>query len=299
MNMADQAEKLRTVAAGKRPEESPERRKPFAGMSRVIAVTSGKGGVGKTSLVVNLGLSLVRNGYRVVLIDADLGLANIDVMINSYPSHNLNDVINGSMKLKEIITRGPLDMKIIPGGSGFYDLANLDRSRRNHLLDQFKELEGEGDYILLDTAAGISRNVIDFVEAADDFILVTTPEPTALTDAYSLLKVIAGRGCRQKSNVVVNLTRNLQQGYRVFSGLKRAVQQYLPELEISYLGDIRYDIAVSSAVHDFSPFVISRPGSPASMAMARIAWRLASNEEAKEPITKGIVGFINRLKEKR
>ncbi len=295
--MADQAEQLRIEVNTKKPEGESRGRSSAAGKCRVIAVSSGKGGVGKTSLVLNLGLALIKLGHRVVVIDADLGLANIDVMLNSMPRFNLADVLNGTKGIRDIIMHGPMDIKVVPGGSGLYDLANLDRVKRQVLIEQLKDLEDEGDYIIIDTAAGISRNVISFIGAADDFILVTTPEPTALTDAYGMLKVLSEQNLKKFCHVIVNSTRNLQQGYKTYSGLNRVVQSYLPSMELNYLGEVRYDLAVSSAVHSFSPFIISKPRSAASAAVNRIAWRLTSNGKQEKPGLTGIAGFIRRLKE--
>lgn len=295
--MADQAEQLRVDAREKTPVLKADRDPSSASTCRVITVSSGKGGVGKTSLVLNLGLALVRMGHRVVVIDADLGLANIDVMLNSVPRFNLSDVLSGEKSIRDIIMRGPLDLKIIPGGSGLFDLANLDRGKRQVLIDQFSDLEEEGDFILIDTSAGISRNVVGFIGAADDFILVTTPEPTALTDAYGMLKVVSEKKLKRLSHVVVNSTKNLHQGYKTFTGLNRVVASYLPAMELNYLGEVRYDSAVSNAVHSFSPFLISKPRSAASTAVNRIAWRLASNGRWQGPEKKGLAAFIDRLKE--
>ncbi len=295
--MGDQAEQLRIDVNMKNPEQQSSRKPSAAGKCRVMTVSSGKGGVGKTSLVLNLGLALIKLGHRVVVIDADLGLANIDVMLNAIPRFNLSDVLNGTKSIKEIIMRGPMDIKVVPGGSGLFDLANLDRVKRQVLIDQLGDLEDEGDFIIIDTAAGISRNVISFIGAADDFILVTTPEPTALTDAYGMLKVVSEQNLKKFCHVVVNSTRNLQQGYKTYSGLNRVVHSYLPSMELNYLGEVRYDPAVSSAVHSFSPFLISKPRSAASAAVNRIAWRLTANGKCEEPVTKGIAGFIRRLKE--
>ncbi len=292
--MKDQAEQLRTAVQNKSLQNSGGA-SSIAGQAKVYAITSGKGGVGKTSLVVNLGLALSRIGYRVIILDADLGLANIDVMFNSLPRYNIGDVIDGAKSLSEIIMEGPLNLKIIPGGSGLYELANLDQAKRQNLLEQVVELENEADYILIDTAAGITRNVISFVEAADEFILITTPEPTAMTDAYSLLKIVAERGQKKEGRIVVNLTHSLEHGQKVFKGLNRVTQQYLPAMELTYLGEVRYDPAVSRAVHNFSPFVVSRPQSMASTAVNRIAWRIA-NGEAKERPKRGLAAFINRLR---
>ncbi|MGM0651876.1 MAG: AAA family ATPase, partial [Bacillota bacterium] len=209
----DQAEKLRADAVSRDFQQFSPGAKKLPGQCRVIAVSSGKGGVGKTSLVLNLGLSLIKMDYRVVVIDADLGLANLDVMLNVMPRYSLSDVISGEKSLRDIMINGPLDLKIIPGSSGIYDLANLDQVKRGLLLDQLKGIEEEGDYILIDTAAGISRNVLSFIGAADDFILITTPEPTALADAYGMLKVLTEKQLKSRSLVVVNSTRTIEQGY--------------------------------------------------------------------------------------
>jgi flagellar biosynthesis protein FlhG len=292
----DQAEQLRIDAMTADAAGSSPARKPLSGKCRVIAVSSGKGGVGKTSLTLNLGLALIRLGYKVVIIDADLGLANIDVMINATPRYNLADVISGEKKVSDILLRGPLDLKIVPGGSGVFELANLDRGKRQGLIDQLADLESEGDFILIDTAAGLSRNVISFVGAADDLILVTTPEPTALTDAYGMLKVLVEKKLKHKSHVVVNSTRGMQQGCKTFDGLNRVVCKYMPGMKLNFLGDVRYDPVVSSAVHTFSPFVISRPRSPASVSVSRIAWRLASRDNKAEVEKQGVAGFFERLK---
>jgi flagellar biosynthesis protein FlhG len=292
----DQAEQLRIDAMAAGTAGSSAADKPLSGKCRVIAVSSGKGGVGKTSLTLNLGLALIRLGHKVVIIDADLGLANIDVMVNLTPRYNLVDVISGEKRVSDIMLRGPLDLKIIPGGSGVFELANLDRGKRQSLIDQLSDLESEGDYILIDTAAGLSRNVISFVGAADDLILVTTPEPTALTDAYGMLKVLTEKRLKSSSHVVINSTRGMQQGYKTFEGLNRVVSKYLPKMKLNYLGDVRFDPAVSSAVHSFSPFVISRPRSPASVSVNRIAWRIASRDDKTVVEKPGVAGFFERLK---
>lgn len=293
----DQAEKLRAAAYAGIAESFPGKNRSEVGSCRVIAVASGKGGVGKTSLVLNLGLSLIHLGYRVTVIDADLGMANIDVMLNALPQYSLADVAAGDKNLCDIMICGPLDIKIIPGSSGLFEMANIDSVKRQRLLDQFSALEKENDFIIIDTAAGISRNVISFIGAADGFILVTTPEPTALTDAYGLLKVLSERGLKRKSHVIVNSTRSLRQGDKTFSGLNRVVQKYLPAMKLVYLGDIGHDQAVSSAVHSFIPFVLHKPHSAAAIAVKRIAWRLAANGGIAVVNKPGPGGLISRLRE--
>ncbi len=296
MMSVDQAEQLRIVMEDAKTAAECAHSARRNSNCRTIAISSGKGGVGKSSLALNLSLALIRQGAGVVLLDADLGLANIDVMLNTVPRYTLADVINGERKVKDIIVRGPLDLKIIPGGSGLFNLANLDRVRRDMIISQLGDLEQEGNYIIIDTGAGLSRNVLSFIAAAEELILVTTPEPTALTDAYGMLKVLTEKKMRDTSFVVVNTTRNLQQGLRTFDSLNRVAARYLPAMQLSYLGDIRYDPAVSGAVHTFTPFLINRPHSAASIAVNRIAWRIAS-ERVVEPGRKtGVSGFLSRLK---
>jgi len=177
-----------------------------------------------------------------------------------------------------------------------FDLANLDMVRRNQLLDKLQVLESEGEIILLDTSAGISKNVTDFIKVADEFILVTTPEPLALTDAYGMLKIIAGNNLNRSGYVVVNCVRHMLQGERIFERLQNMVQNFLPGLKIRYLGSIDYDPAISLAVQDFSPFLLKYPESMAAASIHKIAWRLLSNEGFQPPPRRKL-SFIERLKQ--
>lgn len=289
----DQAEKLR--AAVRKGHTAAEKGRQC--QSRVIAVTSGKGGVGKTNLVLNLALKLAQMNHRVVVFDADLGLGNVDILINAVPEYTLEDVISGEKDILEIIIEGPCNLKIVPGGSGLFDLANLDMARRNRLLDKLQVLENEGEIILLDTSAGISKNVTDFIKVADEFILVTTPEPLALADAYGLLKVIAGDNLNSSGYLVVNCVKHMLQGERTFNRLENMVQNFLPGLKIRYLGSIEYDSAVSLAVQDFSPFLLKYPNSPAAASIHQIAWRLLSNAGFQPPPLRRKTSFVERLKQ--
>ncbi|NLA27832.1 MAG: MinD/ParA family protein [Firmicutes bacterium] len=288
----DQAEKLRAAV---RKDYMAANKVERQHNSRVIAVTSGKGGVGKTNLVLNLALKLAQMNCRVVVIDADLGLANVDILLNILPEHTLEDVISGKKEILEILLEGPQGIKIVPGGSGLFDLANLDLVRRNRLLDKLRVLERYGEIILLDTSAGISKNVIDFIRIADEFIMVTTPEPTALTDGYGMLKIIAGHNLHRSGYVVVNYTKEMLEGERTFKRLQSMVQKFLPGFEIRYLGGIGYDRAVAMAVQDFSPFLLKYPESAAAASIHNIAWRLLSNE-GFQPTSQGKLSFIERLK---
>ncbi len=294
--MSDQAEQLRNEVLTRDLNEQSRDKCSSNDSCKVITISSGKGGVGKTSITLNLGLALTRMGCRVIIIDADLGLANIDIMINALPQYTLADLFNGQKNIRDIIVTGPQDIKIVPGGSGLFDLANLDRSRRQILIDQLADLEKEGDYILIDTAAGISKNVTSFIKAADDCILVTTPEPTALTDAYGMLKVMAENSLKESCYVVVNLTKNISQGNKSYSSLKRVAERYLPGIGLHYLGDVRFDPVVSTAVHSFMPFMLSRPRSSAALAVNRIAWRIVGRQDGEELINSRInKSFINRF----
>jgi flagellar biosynthesis protein FlhG len=182
----DQAHELRRLAAGRRAADAPAR---VAGDTRVIAITSGKGGVGKTSVTTNLAVTLARWGQQVIVLDCDLGTANVDVMLGMHPRYTLQHVLSRQRRLDEVMTTGPHGVRVISGGSGLHELANLSDSRREDLLATFAQLEGQADVLLLDTGAGISANVLRFVVAAGEALVVTTPEPTAVTDAYALIKV--------------------------------------------------------------------------------------------------------------
>lgn len=290
--MADQAERLREISKNNDNVASAN----STGVCRMVAVSSGKGGVGKTNFVVNMALLLAQWNQRVTVIDADLGLANVDVLINAIPKYTLTDVINGTKDLSDIILKGPYDLKVIPGGSGFASMANLDIESRNRLISKLKVLEKENDFILIDTGAGISRNVLSFVGAAEELIIITTPEPTALTDAYGMLKILSENGFVTRASVVVNFARDLAQGQEVFNRLERVLQRYVPNMKVTYLGGIINDPIVKRAVEECRPFVVNFPKSLAAQSVNKIARRFLYQEESGEVVErKGVQGFINRL----
>ncbi|HOP68886.1 MAG TPA: MinD/ParA family protein [Bacillota bacterium] len=289
--MFDQAEKLRRISMGSVEPKSREQSD-----CRVVAVASGKGGVGKTNLVVNMSILLAQWGNQVIILDADLGLANVDVLLRVVPEYTIEDVLNGTKTLEEVILRGPLDIKIIPGGSGLFHLANLDQGRREQLIERLKSLEGEGNYLFIDSSAGISRNVLGFIGAADELIIVTTPEPTALADAYAMLKVVAETGCKSQAGLVVNCVQHLQQGERIYKRLKEVTGAYLDGMELTYLGEVYYDPVVSRAVQEGVPFVLSFPRSLAAASLTKVARRLAYRSLGSEAESRGGVGsFFTRL----
>ena len=289
--MTDQAERLRQIS---RQNETPPE-KVASGPCRVVAVSSGKGGVGKTNLVVNLALILSQWNYRVIVVDADLGMANVDVLIDAVPRYSLVDVIDGNKDLEDVMIQGPQKLKIIPGGSGFANIANLDQENRTKLLSRLKMLEDAGDFMFIDTGAGISKNVLSFVGAADDFILITSPEPTALTDAYGMIKVVSENGLQNKAEVVINYIRDFYQGQEVFNRLNKVCQRHLKGMELNYLGGIFFDPVISRAVEDCKPFVLGFPKSEASRSMYKIARRFLYQEDQEIAPKRGVNGFIDRL----
>jgi flagellar biosynthesis protein FlhG len=241
--------------------------------ARVIAVTSGKGGVGKTSTSVNLGIALVAQGKRVVVIDADLGLANVEVLMGLNALNNLQSVIDGERKLNEVLVRGPGGLEIVPGSSGIATLADLGPQARQRVIDGLEELMHEVDFIILDTMAGIGQNSVAFCAAADEVLLVTTPEPSAIVDAYAMMKTVYQVRDDVAIRMVVNMVANEEQARAVGNKLSRVAQQYLSR-QVTCLGYILRDSHVSQAVMQSNPFILRFPTSPASKCIHALATRI-------------------------
>lgn len=278
--MADQAEQLRGLARsakGRPPAAVPkgsalpssisERRQKHA---RVIAVSSGKGGVGKTNLSVNLALSLCKLGRSVILFDADLGLANADVLLGLQPRYNLTHFFQGSRSLAEIVCEGPLGLKVIPTGSGISQLADLGEQERERLLSHFDLIEDQADFLVIDTGAGISKNVLSFAMAADEVLVVTTPEPTARLDAYGLIKVLAQERYPGQLKVIVNMAENSAEGEEVCRLMETMAGRFL-NIHVQALGVVLRDRAVTQAVRAQKPFALMAPDSAPSKALLEMA----------------------------
>ena len=246
--------------------------------SRVIAITSGKGGVGKTNFTVNLGIRFAQLGMRVVIIDADLGLANVDVVMGKMSKYNLSDVINSNKDILEILEEGYEGVKFVSGGSGVQDLIKLNKIQLVDLLLKLGKLDEEADIILIDTGAGLSENVISFVHAAREIILLTTPEPTSITDAYALIKTITQRDKSKNIKVVVNKADNAAEAFNILDKLNIVTQKFLG-VKLQKLGYILNDASVSKAVKLQQPFVVSFNRSEASRNMNDIALTLMKNKE--------------------
>lgn len=269
--MGDQAEKLRLLA--KSLQEKIQRQQVSSHRSsgcRVIAVTSGKGGVGKTNLALALSLALSMQRYRVVLMDADMGLANVDVILGIMPKYNLSDVIRGEKSLSDVIQEGPEGLKIIPSASGIEELANLDAESLERLIREIALIEQNFDYLVIDTGAGISRQVMAFILAAEEVLLVTTPEPTALTDAYGLIKVFKKHEGKGHIRLVINKVRSQQEGIETAQRLIRAAKYFL-NMDIEVAGCIPSDKAVEDAVRRNQSFIVAFPRAPASQNVLKIA----------------------------
>jgi flagellar biosynthesis protein FlhG len=241
---------------------------PFA--PRLIAVASGKGGVGKSSIALSLGAQLVRSGLRVALLDADLGTANTHLLAGLKVGKTLKDVLAGLCALEDAIAPVPGGPDIIPGSSGIYEMANLSAPRRRDLLEKIRKLEARYDTILVDAAAGVSGSVLDFVSAADFTIVVTTPEATAITDAYALIKLAAERNPRIRVGVVMNRARSAAEGEGAMERISTCAQRFL-DISIIRLGCVWEDSRVRRAVNERSPFLLSYPDSRASASIRKLA----------------------------
>lgn len=237
---------------------------------RAIAVASGKGGVGKTSLSVNLALCLAKMGRRVTLFDADLGMANVEVLLGLVPPYSLYEVLYEDKTLEEITVQGPLGINVISGGSGFLELANLDVTRRRRLLKMLNQFSGQDDFVLIDTGAGINKNVLGFVAAAGEVIVVVTPEPTSLTDAYALIKVLANFKVHSEVHLVVNRAADRREAMRTLGRIQTATGRFL-EIKLNSLGWIPDDRTVSQAIKNQQPYFLTSPHAPASRSVAGIA----------------------------
>lgn len=259
--------------------------------ARVIAVTSGKGGVGKSNLVVNLALELNSRGYKVVIFDADLGMANAEVLLGLVPHYSLYDYLYNGKRIDEILTTSPQGLQIISGGSGFVELANLDLEARKRLGQGLKELDQKFDFVLIDTGAGISKTVLGFVAAADEVIVVLTPEPTSLTDAYGLIKVLSKYNVHNEIMVVVNRATDENEALRTFKSMELTTSQFL-QVHLVNLGYISEDSSVVRAVKLQQPFTILAPTALASQQVSKITSQLITGRQEK-PM--GIQGFFGKL----
>ncbi|MGH8113149.1 MAG: MinD/ParA family protein [Rhodanobacteraceae bacterium] len=237
---------------------------------RVLAVTSGKGGVGKTTVAVNLALALCQRGQRVMLLDADLGLANVDVLLGLHPLLNLANVIGGDCNLEDVVIDGPAGLKIVPAASGLQDMAQLGQAQRAGLIDAFSALRSNTDILVIDTAGGISTGVTTFVQAAEDVLLVTCNEPTALADAYGLIKVMSSKYDVRRFHILTNQVRSTSDGAALFERLRATTERFL-DVHLMHLGDVYHSDQIRRAIRCQRAVVDMYPDSVAAGAFRALA----------------------------
>lgn len=245
-------------------------RKSPKGVTRVMSFTSGKGGVGKTNTVVNIGCALSDLGKRVLILDADLGLANIDVLLGITPKYTLLDVFEGRKHLRDVVIEGPNGLTVIPAASGVESLCRLDVSARAVLMEQVEEIAAHYDYLLIDTSAGIGTDVMYFNSASSEVVCVINPEPTSLTDAYALIKVLSQNYGEKEIKVIANNVQNESEGHKIFSRLEKAVARFL-HIDLLYLGHVPSDLSVREAIQEQRPLVKIFPSSQAGLALSALA----------------------------
>lgn len=284
----DQANQLRIIKAS-------QQTRPVA---RVITVTSGKGGVGKSNTSINLAIQFRKMGKKVIILDADFGLANIEIMFGAVPKHNLCDLIYQGKNIKDIITWGPMDVGFISGGSGIAGMSNLNKDYLTYIIKNLVQLDAIADIVIVDTGAGISDAVLEFLVASGEILLVTTPEPTSITDSYSLLKALYRhprfREDITKVKMISNRVEKEAEGVVLFNKLNSVVTRYL-KIPMTYLGSVPQDNQLIKAVMQQSPISIYNPAAKSSLAYETIAARLLDKEEEQRQPKRGMAAFFSHI----
>jgi len=296
--MSDQASRLRNMVEERAEEEAQAREigELHFGMAedtRVIAITSGKGGVGKTNLAVNLAVGLQLAGQRVMLIDADIGMANVNLLMGSVTNRSLIELLNDDVELEDVIEDGAAGVKYISGVAGVEAALNLNRNEQRKLHKKLGRCSDMADIIIIDTGAGLNRNVIEFILAAEEVLLITTPEPTSLADAYAVVKAYSTYTDRRNIKLVVNRIREEEEFDDVADKLNQTTKKFLG-LSIDTLGYIYEDKAVREAVQRQEPFVVAYKNSPASRCITELVNGLLRGERMNA-VSRGWRGFLDRL----
>ncbi|MFA9398595.1 MAG: MinD/ParA family protein [Clostridiaceae bacterium] len=267
--MVDQAENLRKLAGNSTTDVEVNK-------ARIVTVTSGKGGVGKSNFVVNLSIVLQKMGKKVLVIDADIGMGNDDIILGGYSKYNIYDLILHDKSLEDVLIVGPYGIKLLPAGSGLSKVDELSKKQRTKLFNILNSLS-EFDYIFMDTGAGINRSVLAFIASCEELIIITNPEPTSITDAYSLLKAVGYFKLKDKAKIVVNRAQDEKEAIITFNKISNAVSIFL-KMNLEYLGYIEEDSKVIEAVKQQIPYVVKYPNSTASLNMTSIAYKLIGEE---------------------
>lgn len=285
--MIDQAEHLRQIVSRLRHENN----KGSKANARVITVTSGKGGVGKTSLTTNLGIYLSQMGYKVVIIDGDFGLANVDLMLGISAKYGLREIISGKMDVEDVIVEGPGGIKFISGGSGIGELINLRPYQMDNFLTKIEKLNSIADIVFVDTGAGATENIIKMALAAHEIILVATPEPTAITDAYALTKLIISHKRDTHLRLVINRAQNRDEADAILNKFTRATESFL-NIKVGDLGFVYDDLHVPQSIKRQIPYMVSYPKCQASRQVGNIAKKIVEQEDNNN---QGMASYFKRF----
>jgi len=284
--MNDQAEALRNLVNQRMYMEEGR-------TTQIITVTSGKGGVGKSNFSLNFALSLQRFGKKVLVFDADISMANIDVLMGVPSPYNLYHLLKGEKTIWDIVQEGTEGLHFIAGGSGFRDLLDLSKEQLAWFTDEIEKLHGKYDYIIFDTGAGLSKETVNFIGAAHETIVVTTPEPTSITDAYALIKMVKGMGMDVRFKLVVNRASDRREGEQTANNITTVAQRFL-QAELPTLGILPDDPYVSKAVKRQQPFLIAYPDSGAALAMNRLTRSYLELPQSSQGHT-GLKGFVQKM----
>lgn len=286
----DQAEQLRNIIKANNHTQKP--------VARVLTVTSGKGGVGKSNTSINLAIQFRKMGLKVIILDADFGLANIEIMFGAVPKYNLSDLIYEGKNIKEIITKGPMGVGFISGGSGVAGLSNLTQDNIQCIVQSLAELDSLADIVIVDTGAGISDAVMEFLVASGEILLVTTPEPTSITDSYSLLKALSRHPKYAREDTKIKMVANKVQkkgdGSELYKKLNVVVEKYL-ETPMEYLGEVPEDTQLMRAVMQQRPVSMEDPYAKSALAYKEIVSKLVNKEATETVKRKGMAVFFSNF----
>lgn len=275
--MLDQAASLRKLVSQKAYDVQDVE---IGKIPKILTVTSGKGGVGKSNFVVNLAIVLQRKGKKVLILDTDIGMANDDILMGFFPKYDIGHILFDNMSLEDVIIEGPFGVKLLPGGSGMTKLNQITEEIRENFIRKISTLR-DLDFIIIDTGAGADDKILRFIASSEDLIILTTPEPTALTDAYSLLKLVNHFNIKENAKVVINKALNSKEAISTFNKFNNTSKKFL-NIDLEYLGFIMEDRKVTEAVRNQSPFVLSFPNSYATKNIESIANSLIGNGESFE-----------------